>query len=424
MARDRPNGRNDHQSTGRFNRRTFLKTVGAANVAATVGLAGCLGQQLGGTGGAEPIRLGGTVPETGEFSAIAGPFGRMYDNWAEKLNAEGGLSVGGEDREVEVIWYDGQSSRDRNIRLYTRLVEDDDVDILIGPYATPAHLAVLPTVEDADVPFITTTAGSPPIYNQGIEGIFTPIDLIINWTQTYFEMVEARGEAETIGFVVSDQAYANGLFQGAKESAQGIGLEVVNEEVSAPGTQDFSPIISSLSQESPDIVFVSSFAPFAATFVKQATAQELDPNEYHVPQLIKAFVDSVGEDVANYMTGEWYWLDDLEFEGQYGKQFYLDVLDQTDITNTDYPWAAVHYYSLEVAGAALEEAGTAEFDPLVSTLNEISLETISGPTEFRDFGPFENIGTIQPYPVQIQDGEYSVIYPEDIAQAEYVYPMP
>lgn len=424
MADKRPADGSHRTNTGRFNRRTFLKSVGAANVAATVGLAGCLGERLGGTDGEEPIKLGATVPETGDFSAVAGPFGRMYDNWAEKLNSEGGLSVGGEDREVEVVWYDGQSSRDRNIRLYTRLVEDDDVDILIGPYSTPPHLAILPTIEQADIPFITTTAGSPPIYNQGIEGIFSPIALITEWPETYFEMVEQRGEAETIGFVVSDQAYARGLMTGGKESADNIGLEVVNEEISNPGTQDFSPIISSLSETSPDIVFVSSFAPFAATFVKQAYAQDLSVNEYHVPQLVKAFVDSVGADVANYMTGEWYWLDALEFEGQYGRQFFLDVLEETDITNTDYPWAAVHYYALEMAGAALEEAGTTDFDPLVSTMNDLSFETISGPTEFRDFGPFENIGTITPYPVQIHDGEYKVIYPQDVSSAEYEYPMP
>lgn len=421
MATDKSHDGGESFSRGLSSRRTFLKAVGATNVAATAGLAGCL---QGDSGGGNTIKFGATVPESGQFSAIAGPFGDMYDNWAEKLNAEGGLSVDGEDREVEFIWYDGQSSEDRNIRLYTRLVEDDQVDVLIGPYATPSHVAITSVVEGAELPFITTTSGAPPVYNQDIKGIFTPIALIIEWAQTYFEMVEERGEAESIGFVVSDQAYAQGLFSGAKESAQNVGLEVVNEEITSPGTQDFSPVISSLAQESPDIVVVSSFAPFAATFVKQAHAQDLNPNEYHVPQLIKAFVDSVGEEVANYMTGEWYWLDGLDFEGYYGRDFFLDILDQTGITNRDYPWAAVHYYALEVAGAGIEEAGTAEFDPLVSTLNDLTVDTISGPTQFRDFGPFQNIGTILPYPVQIQDGEYHVIYPEDVATAEYEYPMP
>ncbi|MEM4328994.1 MAG: amino acid ABC transporter substrate-binding protein, partial [Candidatus Caldarchaeum sp.] len=251
------------------------------------------------TGQATPPRtilIGATVPKTGSFSPVAGPFEKLYLAWQDMVNERGGLYVKeyGRRLPVKVIIYDDESNGETAARLYERLITQDKVDVLLGPYSTPVTAPVINVVEKYGTPIVTTQAGAPPLYNRGLKNVFSAIDLISTWSYSYFDMIKAEGKARTIAFVIQDEAYANGLMAGAKPKAQEIGLQIVAEEKFPVGTTDFTAIILRLKAADPDIVFVAGLNPGAAAFVKQALEQGLRPREYHVPQLTKPFIDTVG----------------------------------------------------------------------------------------------------------------------------------
>ncbi|MFZ8856893.1 MAG: amino acid ABC transporter substrate-binding protein [Candidatus Caldarchaeales archaeon] len=373
------------------------------------------------------IIIGATVPKTGPFSPVAGLFDKLYIAWQDMVNERGGLYVKqyGMRLPVKVVIYDDESRGETAARLYEKLITEDKVDILLGPYSSVITLAVLDVVAKYRVPMVATSAAAPSIYNRGVKNVFSAIDLLPTWSYNYFEMIKAEGKAKTIAFVIEDEPYGRGVVMGAKPKAEEIGLRIVAEEVFPIGTKDFTAIILKLKAADPDIVFVAALAPAAAAFVKQALEQGLRPREYHVPQLIKAFIEAVGLKNVNYFTGEWFWTEDLPYDGYFGKAFWLEAMSRAGLRNEDYPWAAVHWLALEVVSAAIERAESLNKEDLIEALDSIYIMTISGPTQpGRDFGPFTNVGLIKSFPVQIVDGKFRVLWPPEIRTGQYVYPIP
>jgi branched-chain amino acid transport system substrate-binding protein len=373
------------------------------------------------------ILIGATVPKTGSFSPIAGPFERLYMAWQDMVNERGGLYVKqyGMRLPVKVILYDDESKGETAARLYEKLITEDKVDILLGPYSTPVTLPVIEVVAKYGTPIVTTQAGAPPLYNRGLKNVFSAIDLISTWSYNYFDMIKAEGKAKTIAFVIQDEAYGNGLMAGAKPKAQEIGLTIVAEEKFPVGTTDFTAIILRLKAADPDIVFVAGLNPGAAAFVKQALEQGLRPREYHVPQLTKVFIETVGLQNVNYFTGEWFWTEGITYDGYFGRDFWLEAMKRAGLKNEDYPWASVTWQALEAVSAAIEHADSLDKEDLIKALDRTYIMTISGPTHLgRDFGPFQNVGLIRAFPVQIVDGKFRVLWPPEIRTGEHVYPTP
>lgn len=372
------------------------------------------------------IKIGGTLPLSGQFSPVAGTFNKLYDAWASYVNERGGLYVKevGKRLPVKVIVYDDQSDAATAARLYEKLISEDKVDILIGPYSSQLTVPLVPIATRNNIPLIATSAGAPPIFNQGSDWVFVGIDLITNWPKSYFDMVKAKGQAKTIGLVATDDPFGQGVLAGAKNYGPQAELRIVSENVVPVGTKDFTPVIIKLKEANPDIVFVSALAPDAATFVKQAREQGLKPREFHVPQLVKGFIESVGADAVNQITGEWYWMEDIPFGGVWGKEAFVQMMSKAGISNADHPWAAVHYYGLEIIGAAIERTGTLDKTKLRDTLKNLSIPTIGGEVHFKSFGQFKGVGTLVPFPVQMQSGKVVVIWPPDAKKADYVYAAP
>ncbi|MEM3031349.1 MAG: amino acid ABC transporter substrate-binding protein, partial [Nitrososphaerota archaeon] len=373
------------------------------------------------------IIIGATLPKTGPFSPIAGPFEKLYLAWQDMVNERGGLYVKeyGMRLPVKVIIYDDESKGETAARLYEKLITEDKADILLGPYSTPVTLPVIDVVARYGTPIVTTQAGAPPIYNRGLKNVFSAIDLISTWSYSYFEMIKAEGKARTIAFVIQDEAYANGLMAGAKPKAQEIGLQIVAEEKFPVGTTDFTAIILRLKAADPDIVFVAGLNPGAAAFVKQALEQGLRPREYHVPQLTNIFLDTVGVNNANYFTGEWFWTEGITYDGYFGREFWIEAMERAGLVNDLYPWASVTWQALEVVSAAIEKAKSLKTEDLLEALDTTYIMTISGPTQLgRDFGPFTNVGLIRAFPVQIVDGKFRVLWPPEIRSGDHIYPTP
>src|ERR1700735_2321882 len=80
---------------------------------------------------ADPIRIGCSMALTGGVAGIGKQVLAGLEIWEGDVNAKGGL-LG---RPVEIVFYDDQSNPANVPQIYTKLMEVDKVDLLIGPYA-------------------------------------------------------------------------------------------------------------------------------------------------------------------------------------------------------------------------------------------------------------------------------------------------
>jgi branched-chain amino acid transport system substrate-binding protein len=366
------------------------------------------------------IRVGATVAVTGPASAEVGHFKKLMELWAETINAKGGVMLKeyGKRLPIKMVVYDDTSKPPDAVRLYEKLVTEDQVHVLLGPYSSPITVAASTVAEKHQIPMIALEANSTGIFKRGFKWLVGVIDDGTKWSYHYFDMLKAEGKAKSIGFVIEDTPHPKEVGSGSVPKAKEIGLEVKVEEYFPVATQDFTPIITKLKAANPDIVYMSAFPPREVTFFKQALEQGLNPREFHIIHHGVAFYGAVGMKNVNLVTGEAYWMPGVKAGNS--KPF-EEMLQKLNVKIEDFPWSGIHYFGFEALLASLEKAGTLDREKLLAAIKSLDIETIGGRLRF---DPQTGQGTLNAFPTQIQDGKYVTVWPPDIASGKHVYPRP
>jgi branched-chain amino acid transport system substrate-binding protein len=208
------------------------------------------------------------ISQTGALSGGGKATLLAMQMWVEDVNAKGGL-LG---RKVELIAYDDQSSPSTTPGIYTKLIELDKVDLLVGPYASVPTSPIMPLVKQRDLLLMTNFTFQ---LNRDLKH-----DKVFNnapWTDAeslgegLFDIgVKAGGK--TVAFLAADQEFAQNLARGAKQVAAKMGLKTVYEQNYPPATVDFSAMIRSIRAARPDIVYVCSY-PNDSTAILRAVSE-------------------------------------------------------------------------------------------------------------------------------------------------------
>src|SRR5262245_4612262 len=110
-----------------------------------------------------PIRIGASLSTTGNYSAQGGYQREGYLLCQKHVNAQGGL-LG---RPIEFVIYDDASDEKTVVRLYEKLITDDKVDAVLGPYGSQLTDAAADINERHRKLMIAPTAGSTAIWEKG-----------------------------------------------------------------------------------------------------------------------------------------------------------------------------------------------------------------------------------------------------------------
>ncbi len=226
----------------------------------------------------EPIKIGFSMALTGPLS----PNGKQallgMKIWEEEVNAKGGL-LG---RPVKLIYYDDQSQSAPVPGIYTKLMDVDKVDLVIGPYATVPASAAMPVVMQKGKTFIilfglgvNTEFNYPKFFAMIPSGP----DPKPSFTEGFFE-VAGQQKAQTVALIASDQEFSRNACDGARDNAKKHGLKVVYDKTYPPTTTDFTPIIRAIQSANPDVVAVCSYPLDSVGIVR--TVSELN----YKPKLI------------------------------------------------------------------------------------------------------------------------------------------
>ena len=387
------------------------------------------------------ILVGATIAVTGPLSSEVAPFMKMMHTWAEMVNAKGGIFLKqyGKKLPLKFIIYDDTSKPADSQRLYEKLVTEDKVHLLLGPFSSPITIAASTVAEKHKIPFIASAANATPAFTRGFKWMVGVLDDGSKWSDHYFDMLKSEGKAKTIAFVIEDTPHPREVGFGAIPKSKEIGLRVVVEEYFRLTTQDFTPIIAKIKAADPDIVYVAAYAPSAIPFYRQAIEQGVNPREFHFIHHGAGFREGVGAKNANLVVGENYWMPGLK--GGPNVAEFDELLWRTGIKGEDFPWAAIYFFGFEALRAALEQAGTLDREKVLTALRNLDIQTISGRLRFYKKGENRNPnaawqGTLNPFPTQIQEsihaaslaglafGQYVTLWPPQFATGKHTYPRP
>jgi branched-chain amino acid transport system substrate-binding protein len=215
-----------------------------------------------------PIKIGYSMALTGGLAPNGKSALLAQKIWEQDVNAKGGLL----DRPVKLVYYDDKSSPAEVPTLYTKLLDVDKVDLLLGAYAT-AQLAPAMPIVIARKKLLIGLLGlavndefNYPNYFAMIPSGPVPKPA---FTKDFFALALAQSpKPQTVAIVAADQEFSKNASDGARETAQSSGLKIVYDKAYPPSTTDFSSIVRAIQATNPDMVAVCSYPPDSVGIVR------------------------------------------------------------------------------------------------------------------------------------------------------------
>jgi branched-chain amino acid transport system substrate-binding protein len=377
----------------------------------------------------DTIVLGAAVSITGKYSTNGQNTKDGYDLAVKVINDKGGVKVGDRAYQLEVVYYDDESTPARAAQLTERLISQDGVQFMLGPYGSGLTKAVAPITEKFKVPMVEANGAARELFTQGYQYIFAVLS-----TSDYYlrdavklaaEQAEAAGKDPSevkVAIAIENDPFSLDVRDGVIEDTEKYGMQVVIDDKLPPELNDMSATLTKVKALKPDVLVVSAHEKGPPLAIRQMQEMLVD-----VPMLALTHCDSarvaeqMGE-AAEYALCASQWDASLAYEDEFfgSAADYAVLFEET----YDYPppyQAAESSAGVLVFADALERAGSLEPEAVRDALAATDMKTFYGPVKFDETGK----NTAKPMVLyQIQDGQYKVVAPTEWAAAELVHPMP
>lgn len=360
---------------------------------------------------------------------------RGYDLWAEVINKKGGVEIGGQRYPVEMFYGDAQSQPSSGAEAAERLIVQDEVDVLFGPYTSGVTLAVQPISMKYRVPMISGSAESPKVWLQKPPfnfGMIPAVDLSAGKSIRLIVDNAGDPQPQSAAVIGVNEPFSKETAEGFQQGVKDVGLDLKHYEL-IPAKSDLTPIVSNLASMNPDLVAIGAHEEVLINFIKAAKSLNFRPKAImmHYGVTAPAFADQLGAD-ADGVFGISVWTPDVPFEDElFGTAKDYDELSYNRWgSHPDYTEAACSASGLVLMDAAARFGKAPPWDQedhqaLTQAIEATDIETFYGPVKFETSGDHFHNNT-QPVPVliQIKQGRVVPVAPEDAAQEKMTYPLP
>jgi branched-chain amino acid transport system substrate-binding protein len=216
----------------------------------------------------EPVKIGYSMALTGGLAPNGNSALLAQKIWEEDTNAKGGL-LG---RPVKLIYYDDQTNPATVPGIYTKLLDVDKVDLIIGGYGTHMLAPAMPVAMQRKKVFIGllgTAVNSAFNYPSYFGMIPTGPDPKPAYTKGFLDLaVRQNSKPQTVAIVAADAEFGLYASEGARENAKAAGLTVVYDRRYPFATTDLAPVVRAIAETKPDLVIVCSYPPDSVGMVR------------------------------------------------------------------------------------------------------------------------------------------------------------
>jgi branched-chain amino acid transport system substrate-binding protein len=360
-----------------------------------------------------PIRIGASMSVTGTYAKPGTYQKQGYDVCIDELNAKGGL-LG---RKVELVIYDDQSQPATAVKLYEKLITEDKVDAVMGPYSSAVSEAVANVTEKYRKVMVAPLAATTSIFKKGRKYIFMIITPAESYLEGLIDMAARRG-LKTVAIINEDTLFPKASATGTAEIAKKKGLQVVLQEAYPKGNTDFSALLVKIKAANPDVIAAGTYFDDAVAITRQMKELNVNPKMFGltVGGDLPEFYDLLKQN-AEYVYGSTQWDESLPYPGQ--KEF-LAAYKKRFKHEPSYHTAAGYAGCLTYA-EAVKKAGTLDADRVREQLLKMEIRTAFGDYKV-DADGFQLAHKM--VMLQWQDGKRVVVWPDDLANGKMRYPTP
>jgi branched-chain amino acid transport system substrate-binding protein len=384
----------------------------------------------------EPIKIGFGMALTGPLAANGKQALLGMKIWEEETNAKGGL-LG---RPVKLVYYDDQSNPSTVPGIYTKLLDVDKVNLVLGGYATNMVAPAMPVVMQKGKNFISLFALDVnaefkyPKYFSVLPTGPTPKE---SFTEGFFQVAAAQNpKPTTVALAAEDAEFSRNACEGARENSKKFGFKIVYDKSYPPNTTDYTPIVRALQAANADLVVICSYPLSSVGIVLAANEVNLQPKMFGgamVGLQATVFKDKLGpklNGIVNYET--WVPSEKMMAPAEAFFKKYQALASAEGVDPLGYYLGGWGYAYISVLGDAIKGANSIDDNKVADYIRGHHFKTIMGEMSFGKNGEWTKSGMMQVQYHGIKEGAgietwkgmsyQTVLTPPELKTGDVIYP--
>ncbi len=369
-----------------------------------------------------PITLGAAVQLTGAMANTGRYYRDAYQLAVDRINARGGVDVGGEKHPLALRLYDNQSDVNLGVRQYVQLLTRDKVNFLLGPFSSNDALDDSSVSEKYQVPMVQGGGASGQIFSRGYKYIFGTLPPAGDYFDSTIQMLlKLTPRPRTVALVSADDSFDVSVAEGTRKLLAAAKLDLVVDKQYPEKNAEFSSILSLIKSKQPDVILWSGHEEQALGFIRQMKSLGESPRlaSFTVGVPTADFRRALGTD-ADYAFGMTPWLPSTANKDEWfgdGAQFASEYQQKYGYA-PDYH-AASAVADVETFVKAIQSARSLDPAKVRDAIAGIDFQSLYGRIRFGANGQIAMPQRV----IQIQDGKVVPIYVEDLVNKP-LYPAP
>lgn len=377
----------------------------------------------------DTIVLGAAISFTGKYSTNGKHTKNGYDLAVKRINEMGGVSVGGKKYKISVKYYDDESTPARGAQLVERLIKQDGVKLMLGPYSSGLTKAMAPVTEKYKIPMVEGNGASRSLFNKGYRYLFAVLSTSEQYltealrlaSQNAAKIGKKPGDLK-VALAMENDPFSQDVRAGVIADTKKYGMKIVIDDKLPKELNDMTTTLTKVKALRPDILVVSGHSKGATLAVRQSAEMKVDVSMLAMTHCEAADVKGKLGAKAEYTLCATQWAPTMS----YSDSWFGSAGDYAKTFEAEYGYvppyqAAESSASVLVYLDAIKRAGSLDTEKIRDALAATEMQTFYGNIKFAPTG--QNIA--KPMALrQIVDGKYVVVAPSKWAEKPVIFPKP
>jgi branched-chain amino acid transport system substrate-binding protein len=400
-------------------RRTFVLATVAFSIAPSIAHAQTC----------EDLVLGAALSATGIYASNGTNTKNGYEFAIKKINDAGGIKIGGKCYKLKVTYYDDESTPARAAQLVERLISQDKVKFVLGPYGSPLTKAILPVIEKYQVPLVQGEAASRSLFTQGYKYHFGIVATSEKYLTPVIDMAAEHAtkagkdtSSVKVAMIYQDDAFSLDVRQGVVEQIEKYKMNTVIDDRMPKDLNDLSTFFTKVKAMRPDVLLISGHEKGAATAARQMGEHKVDVPLIGITHCESGKVVADFPSVAEGFVCPTQWDETMKASDP----MFGSAAEYNKAMIGAHPEYKVVPYQTAQASAAIyvwkdafTRAQSLDTEKVREALTKTDLPTFYGHVKFAGDGSNPGKEIVMR---QIQGGKFLVVSPAKVAAAALIYP--